>query len=265
MSDTTTMTDPRTDGPRALVDHDEAMVRAETEYERLLALVDDLAEQDWSSPTDCTGWDVRAMLGHLLGMLEMLADHTETTRQATAAAQAKQRSGGLWLDALTALQVAEHASWSTAQLISGLHETAPRALAARRATTAELRAAPYATDFPGERVWTLGYLLDVIHTRDPWLHRVDISRATGRDLVLSAEHDGRIVCDVVADWASRHRQPFTLRLTGPAGGRYAVGTVGTVGTVGDSGPEIEVDAIEFCRILSGRAAGDGLLATRVVF
>ena len=37
----------------------------------------------------------------------------------------------------------------------------------------------------------------MILTRDTWMHRVDISRATGRDLVLTAEHDGRIVADVV--------------------------------------------------------------------
>ncbi len=64
----------------------------------------------------------------------------------------------------------------------------------------------------------MGYLLDVILTRDPWMHRVDIARATGRDLVLTPEHDGRIVADVVAEWARRHGQPFTLTLTGPAGG-----------------------------------------------
>ena len=40
---------------------------AAAEYDRLLALVDDLGAEDWSRPTDCVGWDVKAMLGHLLG------------------------------------------------------------------------------------------------------------------------------------------------------------------------------------------------------
>jgi len=253
MSEMTTMTD----APRALVDHGEAMIRAEMEYERLLALVDDLADEDWSRPTDCTGWDVRAMLGHVLGMLEMLADRNETARQSAAAAAAAERDGCLHLDALTTLQVAEHASLSTAELTRALHEAAPRALAARRTTTAEIRATPFPTDIPGEHGWTLGYLLDVVHTRDPWLHRVDVCRATGRDLVLTPEHDGRIVSDVVADWASRHGQPFHLRLTGPAGGRFVAGS--------GAGPHIELDAVEFCRVLSGRERGDGLLATPVIF
>jgi hypothetical protein len=88
------------------------------------------------------------------------------------------------------------------------------------------------------------------------MHRVDASRATGRDLVLSAEHDGRIVADVVAEWARRHGQPFTLTLTGPAGGTFRSG---------DGGEVLELDAVEFCRTLAGRVEGTGLLATIVPF
>ena len=104
--------------------------------------------------------------------------------------------------------------------------------------------------------WQLGYLLDVILIRDPWMHRVDISRAVGRPMVSTADHDGRIVADVVAEWAGRHGQPFTLLLTGAAGGSYVQGT---------GGPDLELDAVEFCRILSRRAVGDGLLTESVPF
>ena len=128
--------------------------------------------------------------------------------------------------------------------------------AARRATTAGQRAAAYSPGLPGEGQWTAGYLFDVIHTRDPWMHRIDICRATGREPVLSAGHDGRILADVVADWASRHGQPFTLTLTGPAGGSFRAG---------ESGPDLELDAVEFARILSGRGRAPGLLATAVPF
>jgi hypothetical protein len=103
--------------------------------------------------------------------------------------------------------------------------------------------------------WRIGFLLDTILTRDPWMHRVDIARATGIDLVLTSEHDGRIIADVVAEWARRHGQPFTLTLTGPAGGHYTAG----------AGEDITIDAVEFCRILSGRAPGTGLLTQEVPF
>ena len=58
------------------------------------------------------------------------------------------------------------------------------------------------------------------------MHRLDIARATGRDMVLTPEHDGRIIADVVAEWARRHGQPFTLALSGPAGGQWRAGDGG---------------------------------------
>lgn len=54
----------------------------------------------------------------------------------------------------------------------------------------------------------------------------------------------------------RHGQPFVLTLTGPAGGTYDGGF---------GGPEITLDAVEFCRTLGGRVTGEGLLRTNVPF
>jgi uncharacterized protein (TIGR03083 family) len=240
----------------ASLGHDEAMGLATTEYDRLLAVVDGLRDEDWSRPTDCTDWDVKSMLGHILGALELQATPEERTRQLSAAAAVAAETGCLRLDAMTALQVREHAGLTPNQLKDALHEAAPCGLAARRATTQELRDTPYDPQLPGESGWTFGYLYDVIHTRDPWIHRVDICRAIGRELELSSDHDGRIVADVVADWARRHAQPFTLTLSGLAGGVYQAG---------HDGDELELDAVEFCRILSGRAPASGLLATRITF
>ena len=65
-----------------------------------------------------------------------------------------------------------------------------------------------------------------------------------------------VIADVVADWAHRHGQPFVIRLDGPAGGSFSRG---------HDGPEIRLDAVEFCRVLSGRGAAEGLLTTFVPF
>jgi hypothetical protein len=166
-------------------------------------------------------------------------------------------TGGYRIDALTALQVEEHAHLTPGELLEAMRKAAPAALAGRRSTTAEDRAAAYAPGPPFDPEWTRGYLLDVIHTRDPWLHRVaDIARATGRAPVLTSDHDGRIVADVVAEWAGRHGQAFTLVLDGPAGGTFVTG---------DGGEHLQLDAIDFCRILSSRAEGRGLLTTKVPF
>ncbi len=107
-----------------------------------------------------------------------------------------------------------------------------------------------------QETWRMGYLLDIILTRDPWMHRVDIARATNREMELTREHDGRIVADVVAEWARRHGAPFTLTLTGPVGGEYISG---------ENGEQITIDAVEFCRTLSARVTGAGLLAQAVPF
>jgi hypothetical protein len=104
--------------------------------------------------------------------------------------------------------------------------------------------------------WRFAFLLDVILTRDTWMHRIDVATATGRALELTADHDGRIVADVVAEWARRHGRPVRLHLTGPAGGDF---------THGDGGEELTLDAVEFCRTLAGRLPGEGLLAQEVPF
>jgi hypothetical protein len=96
----------------------------------------------------------------------------------------------------------------------------------------------------------LGYLFDIGFTRDVWMHRVDIARATGLPMRLTADHDGRIVADIVAEWATVHDDPFTLRLEGPAGGDF-VGRGGSTLLV--------IDAVEFARVLSGRGDGEGVL------
>jgi hypothetical protein len=91
----------------------------------------------------------------------------------------------------------------------------------------------------------IGYLYDMGFTRDVWMHRVDISRAVGRNFHATPEHDGRIVADIIAEWTTTHSDPYTLKLTGPAGATF-------VRDPADPGDYLEVDAIDCCRILSGR-------------
>lgn len=244
-------------GPRrAAIDHRTAMGLAATEYGRVVDLLGSLDAAQWSTRTECPTWTVRDMATHMLGMTEMAASLREQRRQMSAA---RHRNDGLMIDALTALQVDEHRDMSAPQIVDRLSEQAPKAARSRRRTPGFIRRRRLGV--PGEidgreEVWTIGYLTDTILTRDPWMHRVDITRATGAEHVLTPDHDGVLVADVVAEWAARHGEPFTLWLTGPAGGEWSRGR---------GGPEIECDAIEFCRILSGRAPGEGLLGTVVPF
>jgi uncharacterized protein (TIGR03083 family) len=240
---------------RPALDRATAMRLAATEYQRYLEHLRELAPADWSKPTECPGWDVRAMATHVLGMAEMAASVRENMRQMRAA----RRADGSFIDALTGRQVAEHAAMRAADIVARFSVIAPRAARGRRRTPGIVRKRPMpvAQSVGGrDETWTIGYLVDIILTRDTWMHRMDSTRATGRPPVLTAGHDGVIVADVAAEWAGRHREPAVARLTGPAGGSWSFGT---------GGPDIEADAVEFCRTLSGRAAGAGLLAVEVPF
>lgn len=247
-------------GPRrSLLDRRTAVRLASEEYERVLRQLRSLDPDDWTRPSGCPPWDVRALATHVLGMAEMSASMREQRRQTRTA----RRAGGLFIDALTALQVEERRSMTPQEVVDRLTEVAPKSARARRRAPALVRRAPLpdenptgsGPDSPMEK-WTFGYLIDVILTRDPWMHRTDIAAATGRPLELTADHDGVLVADVVLEWAGRHGQPCRLVLDGPAGGAW---------DVEGGGPELRLDAVEFCRTLAGRASAPGLLAVAVPF
>ena len=244
---------------RRQLDRKTAMRLAADEYTRFADALADLAPADWQQPTACPSWDVRQVACHSVGMAEMAAGIREGNRQRRIAAADAAAQGIALIDALTALQVREREEWTPAQTVAGARSVAPRATRGRRMTPFFIRrrAMPVPQTVNGEtEMWSIGYLVDTILTRDPWMHRVDIAQATGRPLLLTAEHDGAIVADAVDEWAERHGQPCRLILTGPAGGSWSSGT---------DGPLIEIDAIEFCRTISGRERGEGLLATEIPF
>ena len=97
---TTDRSTARTAARRPRIDRDTALRLAATEYDRFAVQLRALGPEEWSRPTDCPAWDVRAMAGHVLGMAEMVA----TVRQFVAQNVATARAGG-GVDALTAHQV----------------------------------------------------------------------------------------------------------------------------------------------------------------
>jgi len=256
MNGATTATTALRSGPRvSALPRRVADELAITEYERVSAVLRELRTEEWSCQTACPGWDVKAMASHMLGMAEFAATVRENLRQGRAA----RRAGGVWIDSLTALQVAEHAHLTTDELVTRFAAVAPRAARGRRRVPGFIRHRTMPDEQPvGDTTepWTYGYVIETIGTRDNWMHRLDIAVATGRAPVLTARHDGTLIADVAAEWASRHGQPCTLRLTGPAGGTFEFGA---------GGPTMGLDATEFCRILAGRCAGDGLLSFPVPF
>ena len=239
------------------IDHREAMQLQEVELERALGLLRSLDPAQWSKQTSCPDWDVRRMWLHVLGACEAGGSVRENLHQMRLGRK-HSKDFGVPLEAgLSAVQVAEREDLTPDELIERLDRVTPKTIKGRRRTPRPARAIKMAIDGPVVEKWSLGYLIDIIYLRDMWMHRIDTAQATGADIVLNAEHDGRIVADVVAEWARRHGQPFALELTGPAGGTFNTGGNGTDHTV--------MDAVDFCCLLSGRGEATGLLTTIVPF
>jgi uncharacterized protein (TIGR03083 family) len=251
---------PRSDAAprRPRIERPLAMRLAANEYERCAELLTQLEPQHWSAPTANTEWTVRDTAGHMLGMMQMMSSLPQLLGQTSASTRLAKKAGApVSINHLTALQVQRNAGLTSVELIERWRQLAPKAVRGRRRMPSFVRSRTMPeAQLVGGRLerWTFGYLADVILTRDSWMHRLDICAATGLDPQLTPEHDGRLVDDVVREWAERHGQPYTLELTGPAGGTW-----------GGDGEHISTDALDFCRILSGRGSASGLLATSVPF
>jgi uncharacterized protein (TIGR03083 family) len=233
------------------IERPEAKVLAEQEFRRFAALTASLTGEEWTLPTDCTGWDVRKMALHVLGSADAQASFKEFLHQLRRGKPLnKEIDSHHWVDGLNELQIRERTHLTDDEIVAELEAVGSKAVKGRWGTPLPMRYLPISFGPPVG--WEpLKYLLDVGFTRDVWAHRIDICAATGREMELSADHDGRLVADIVGEWGAIHGEPFELVLEGPAGGKYSQGV---------GGERVEIDAIEFIRTLAGRRPGTGVLS-----
>lgn len=233
------------------IDHDEAMRLTEVENRRFGDQLRSFGPDDWSKRTDCVLWDVRALAAHVVGSAAGQASPREFIRQVRTGRPLVAEIGGTaWWDGMNELQVRERTHLSTDELIAEWDVGSQRALAARRRMPRLVRRLPLLNlpDPVGRQ--PLAYLFDIGFTRDVWAHRIDLAVATSRPMDLDDSHDGRILADIVAEWAATHGEAFTLEIQGPAGGTYQSGS---------GGEHVRTDATRFVRTLAGRLPGDGVL------
>lgn len=228
----------------------EARRLAMEEFVRFADLTASLTADEWARPTDCTGWDVRNMALHVLGSADAQASIRQFVHQLRRGYPLnKEIDSHHWVDGLNELQIRERSHLTNDELVAQLKAVGPIAVKGRWRTPPPARYLP--VPFGPPIGWApLKYLLDVGFTRDAWAHRIDIHAAIGRPMPLTADHDGRLVADIVAEWAEIHGQPFELVLGGPAGGTF---------TQGVDGEHVEIDAVDFVRTLAGRLPGSGVL------
>jgi uncharacterized protein (TIGR03083 family) len=164
--------------------------------------------------------------------------------------RAHRRPGFTLLDSINQIQVADRDHCTPDELLAELRTVGPRAIDRRSRLPAGIRA--IWLPMPALGVVPIGYLTDLIYTRDMWIHRLDIALATSRRMVLEAAHDGRIVALMVRDLEASLRplladRSIVLDLEGQAGGRYRFGQTELAAAT------IRLDVTEFVLLVAGRS------------
>src|SRR5580693_10653416 len=183
------------------IDRPEARRLAGEEFERFAEVVAALTDEEWRMQTDCTAWDVRKMVLHVLGSGDAQASVREFMHQMRRGIPLnKEIDSHHWVDGMNEFQIRERNHLSTDEIVAQVAAVGPRAVRGRWRTPPPARYIPL--PFGPPIGWApLKYLLDVGFTRDVWAHRIDIHAAIHRPMPLTADHDGRLTADIVAEWA----------------------------------------------------------------
>ena len=233
------------------IDHDEAMQITAVENRKFGTLMESLTPTQWSTPTECTLWDVRAMAAHLVGSAVSQASPREFLRQKRGGKPiCKELGSPFWWDGMNELQVRERSSSTTEQLIAEWNTASAKALKSRTKMPRPIAGLKVLNLPEPVGRQPLSYLFDIGFTRDVWAHRIDIAHALAIEPDHDADHDGRILADIVAEWAATHGEPFTLVLDGAAGGTFVHGV---------GGEAVQLSVVDFVRTLAERTTGSGVL------
>lgn len=273
------------------LNHKEAGLMARVELERFIALLETLTEDDWLKPTYCTLWNVHQMVSHQVGAYAGFASWAEFRRQWGPPPQPK--PGQMTIDAVNDIQIADRAEAKPAELIAELRQVGPKAIATRQRIPAVIRGLRFAfgtflyawrpaevlralrwpygstavSSNPYEQTWRgamrLDYITDLIYIRDTWMHRMDICLATGREMILTDDHDGRMMALVMRDLAEQLKDILGCKtvaydIPGPGGGCWKIGPAATPAAI------IQMDLLYLNVLASGRMRPDEARAQGLV-
>jgi uncharacterized protein (TIGR03083 family) len=223
---------------------DEAYRLISIELERFISLVESLDSDDWGMPTACSAWTVRDILAHQAGGYASGTSYAEMMRQYSRLP----KQGQLPEDATNDFQLSMRSGKTPAELIDELKLVGP--IAAKKWAYHFRFVKPLTIPHRTAGLLSLRHLIWVIHSRDTWMHRLDISRATGRKFEQTADQDGRIAALVMLDVATALTRKLDGRsiafdLTGIAGGNWIIGN-------GEIAATIQMDTLDFNIFASGR-------------
>src|SRR5260221_10662372 len=121
----------------------EARVLAEGEFVEMAQTVASLSPEEWAMPSDCTGWDVRKMVLHVLGSGDAQASVREFMHQMRRGIPLnKEIDSHHWVDGLNELQIRERVHLSNNELVAQLRAVGPQAVKGRWGTPPPMRYLP---------------------------------------------------------------------------------------------------------------------------
>ncbi len=236
---------------------EEAYELAMTAFERILAVVENLSGDDWTQPTDCTEWTVKDMVAHLSGSCAGFASWKGHARQTVRNPYLFKISPAI--DAINAIQVDDRANYTPEELVAEFRELGPKAIRTRYRVPWLLRIIPLPNIVVPGKVVPVSYLLDIIYSRDEWMHRADLCRASGQKMLLTEDHDARMVELILRDIAVMNlknpKYTVDLVLTGDISLAYRFGN----GAEPDA--TITMDLIEFNRRSSERTTVEDAISS----
>ncbi len=163
-------------------------------WDRIIGLVDELGEDDWSRDTPCTGWNVHDLVGHLSGIQVML--DADTVAPPPSGWEPPEGAGPL--DAWTEAGVAARRTWDHERVRAELKQ-------ARDGHFARLRGvADWSAPADGPIGPTTEEGLLQVRMYDLWVHLQDLREAIGRPV----EADDASQAAVLAHWHVIDRIPY---------------------------------------------------------
>lgn len=225
----------------------EALEVSLIEVQRVVELLEQLEDDDWNQPTDCTEWTVRDIAAHLSGACAGWSTWKHFRRQYLF--NPYTRKGEDRIHGINRCEVADRADFSTEEIIAEMREYGPKAVRMRQRIPGFIRHLEMPLPPLGKA--PIHYLLDTIYPRDQWMHRADICRAAGKQMIFTKEYDERVTDLVMLDIAKRLEKKIAgtvdLMITGGVEKTYRFGDKSSA----DAG--IVLDLLELNRLASQRA------------
>jgi uncharacterized protein (TIGR03083 family) len=154
-----------------VVDRDEVVAALDEEWEALADLAGALEPDEWTRPTDCPGWDVKAQYSHILGLEAMLLGRPAPDLTLPPARHVRNDLGRI-----NELWVANYRDRAVTDLIADLGEV----IISRRVALAGMHQEEFDADaMTPAGPDTYGRFMR-LRVMDQWFHEQDVREAIGR-------------------------------------------------------------------------------------